>query len=1081
MSFIDPNAFYQEEIILLDKNFEAPTPINEGLIVNGNLQPWRGKIELTNTGNELQNNGVLVLRIPPDGTFVRKEPILIDESAKDDYIIQVRLRQDRNKDGIYEEEGRLFRFFIGQPTLIDDALTGETLKITLISVEYHTRETLDAERITFPFQTPQEAFFRRIFAYNTIKGANNTQLIPSTIALPDAESLRQEWRPLAPTPTHDLFRTITKSQSAPSLEGGVFRDFFFDYEPLSVSTKTVIIKAEEEGTTDRGVILDPLLFEFVSGTEKDKIINVDLIKFKNNVIMEGNPLGGTLPMECSKFSSLWEHAKIRPDWDATTQYSDGTLGTNQSLVKIQDPFLEITRFFTAIEATGNINRNPTTDPLKEAYWEEDFVIIPDYNKYASYNTNDIVVQPDSGPSPADRFYRAIQNIPNNPTDLSIYKPAPFGTNYWADTGQTFLRGLKHPLVDFTVPTGNARAGRTQFFSYTPWTSDFESMRAGTLFGINDATQLANFGNRGFPSGSASYQGVVPDWNFVRSNFDRIDALNQYEQVMGKDIIKTLSAPPPNKESYTGARYLVSTTPTGDFVGHANQIAEYTGVDFNPNLTPIGSNNWEFSLSPTNGDVICDQARGVMLIWSDATNSWQNFWNVLDTSPGPVFAEDWKKAEGGTIIDALTLIGNSLTFAYSQLTQFDLTQQGIKFLMSTTFGAGTHTSPLHICKDIKLVEGASGIPGQAFELRYEWNVFEPAFHYLGELGGDKINFNSIGAWWYMAFPIMKIPTFGRDVGDVYQNPVIDSNNLTSNHLGELGWNKGLDSEDLGRIQKVHFKARLSLYGSLLGQLVIGYSDMPMILWAVDIFDRVWYTSYKLRRNGEYSYQSLSFGENSMQQLHHGRYDEYLKAFGITIETDFLLKEKQWSGLEFDWRFVKGMGTFYEVGYNNEGLYVANQFPDYVKGISEQIAGQIFPFIISINLPGEKYNSKDLIVNNARLAIDELHFEKQLFTNSNNRPLTTSNSRAILDHDASEVDYINLKIKAQASRERKKFVEQVWIMQSHGDVRLRFGEKFIASGDRVPGGTQELICSEVKHIIDNDGYMVHITGRRKFVLS
>src|SRR3989304_424126 len=976
MSFINPNAFYQEELLLLNKNFEAPTPITDGQIVNGNLQPFRARLELVHTGNELQNNGVLTLRIPPDGTFVRKEPILIDESAKDDYIIQARLKQDRNKDGVFEEEGKLFRFFIGQPTLQDDALTGETLKITLIAVEYHTRETLDSERITLPFQTPQEAFIRRATAYNSIKGETNTQLIfftsgiNQTIKLPDAESLRQEWR----------------------------------------------------------------------------------------------PLGGTLPMENARFSSTWEHAKIRPEWEATTQYFDGTLGTNQSEVRILDSELNEIRFFKAIRTTGNMFINPTINSNRALFWEEDFVTIPDYNIYASYNKDDIIVDDDSG---TVRFYRALNDVPNNPTDLAIYKPVPLAsTFYWQDTGRSFPAGLPHPLVDPNAPTGLARAGRTQFFSYTPWTEDFQAMRAGTLFGIGDNAQEDNFEQ-------ATYQGVVPDWNFVRSNFDRIEADNQYEQVAGKDVIKTLNDKPPDKECYTGARYLVSTSPTGLFVGHANQIAEYAGEDFNPNNSP--SDDWQFSIFPKDGESICHQARGVMLAWSVKTNSWTDLWNIVDILPSAVSKSLKQTIESGletlahTFFDAL--VGPVVTTL-------------IGFLHDTgTFGSTTNMSPLHICKDIKLVEGASGIPGQAFELRFDWNPFESDVHFTGETGGDKKNYNSLGAWWYMAFPYPKIPTFGRDVGDTYKNPVIDSNNLTLNHKGKLGWNQGLDSEDLGRIQKVHFKARLSLYGSFTGGLVIGFADMPMIIWAVDIFDRIWFSKFQLRRNGEYSYQSLSFGENSMQLLHHGRYDEYLKWYNIVLETDWLLKQKEFSGLEFDWRFVKGMGIFYEAGYNNEGLYVGSQFPDYANNIAQQMMGGTFAFLASIGLPGESYQPNDLLVNNARLAIDELHFEKQLYTTSDDKPLNTlgANSRAILDHNASEVDYLNLKIRAQASRERKKFVEQAWFMQGHGDVRLRFGEKFRAEGSRVPGGTQELICSEVRHIIDNDGYMMQITGKRKFVLS
>jgi len=1066
MSFINPNAFYQEELILLDKNLEAPTPITEGQVINGDLQPFRARLELVNTGNELQNNGVITLRIPPDGTFVRKEPILIDESAKDDYIIQARIKQDRDKDGVYETEGRLFRFFIGQPSLIDDALTGETLKITLISVEYHTRETLDSERITFPFKTPKEAFFRRVSAYNTIKGNQNTQLIftSSDIKLPNAESLRQDWRPLAPTPTHDLLREIVKRQSLSGIEGGVFRDFFFDYEPFALSTKAVSLKAEEEGTTNRGVILDPLTFNFVSDTEKDKTINVDLIKFKNNIIMEGNPLGGTLPMENARFSSIYEHAKIRPDWDSTTQYFNGSNNTDQSEIKVFDQVLSQPRFFKALQTTGNININPLDHPSRALFWEEDFVTIPDYNKYASYNEDDIIVY--DGGSGTVRFYRALQDVPNNPTNLSTYIPQVGGTPYWQDTGRSFPAGLEHPLKDPSVPTGLARAGRTQFFSYTPWTEDFEAMRVATLFGIGDSQQEDNFEEAG-------YQGVVPDWNFVRSNFDRVDALNQYEQVVGKDVIKTLSNAPPEGERYLGARYLVSASPTGLFTGQANRIAEYIGPDFGLSANTV--DEWAFSKFPEHGEVICHQARGVMLVWRNTTAQWEDFSNILDVTPGNVDDTIWKKIIDGTIASTFFFIITALG---------PIAGTAVSFLFDTaTFASATKQSPLHICKDIKLVEGASGIPGQAFELRFDWNPFKSNFHFNGESGGDKKNYNSIGAWWYMSFPYPKIPTFGRNVGDTYQNPVIDSNNLTLNHKGEYGWNNGLDSEDLGRIQKVHFKARLSLYGSVFGQLALGYADMPMIFWAVDIFDRIWYAQFKLRRNGQYSYQSLSFGENSMQLIHHGRYDEYLKLFGIVLETDWLIKEKEFSGIEFDWRFVKGMGMFYEAGYNNEGLYVANQFPDYVKNISEQVAGQTFPFIVSTALPGEAYQPKDLLVNNARLAIDELHFEKQSFVNSDDQSLRVlgANSRTKLDHDASEVDYLNLKIKAQASRERKKFVEQAWFMQCHGDVRLRFGEEFIAQGDRVPGGSQELICAEVKHIIDNDGYMMQITGKRKFVFE
>jgi len=258
---------------------------------------------------------------------------------------------------------------------------------------------------------------------------------------------------------------------------------------------------------------------------------------------------------------------------------------------------------------------------------------------------------------------------------------------------------------------------------------------------------------------------------------------------------------------------------------------------------------------------------------------------------------------------------------------------------------------------------------------------------------------------------------------------------------------------------------------------------MKFWAVDIFDRVYYADFTVRRNGEYSLIKLSFGENSIQQLHKARYDELLNIFGIVLDTSFTLLEKEWTGIEFDWRFVKAMGMFYSVGYNSQGLYVANQFPDFSKNIAEQMLGQMFGLITvgvaTLTGAQEQYQAQDFLVNNARIAVDELHFEKQAYANSDRAPV--SDARTVLDHLAQEADYINLSVRAQGTQGRREFVEQAWYMTAHGDVRLRFGEKFVAEGPRVPTGSQDLVCKEVKHIIDNDGYMMQIIGKRKFVFT
>ena len=1067
MSFNDPNAFFEEELLLLEKGTNIPTPINEGQVVNGDLTPFRHRMEAVNTGNQLQNNGVLTLRVPPDGTFVRKEPILIEENAKDAFIIQFRIKQDRDKDGIFEEEGKLFRFFIGQPTLQDDEHVGETLKINLIPVEYRTRETLDAERSNDgesdkrdPFLTPKKMFERRALAYNTIKGFENTALffptgVSGSVDLPDEDSLRQEYRPLAPTTTHDLFRDIIARQSLAGVEGGVFEDFFFDYEPVESDTQLVEIKAEAEGTTDRGVILDPLTFD-TADTEKDKTINVDLIKFKDQIIAQGNPQGGSLPREHTVFSSIFEHAKLRAEFDPARQYGNGAVGSitepNQNEIRITDTVLGEIRFFKAREDSQGVN--PLDDPNRSAKWTEDFVTIPEYIEFASYNKDDVVTETISGDV---KFFKAK-------VDIKKDQGEPSTNADWEVTLRSFPEGFDHELFNSASPEGLTRAGRTKFFSYTPWTSDFEAQFNTALFGVENTTQRGNFT-------SAGYTGVVPDWNYVRAIFDRVEADSRFEIPSGKDVQKQVFNPATEiavGDRHFGNRWLLTATPTGVFLGHGNQVAEWIGTDFD--ATSPDEEDFGFSRNPLQGETVIDRSRGVWLVFDSTLNAWKNLWNIIDDG------------DGGAVDDSLLqLIKKGSQVLFTSI--FGIVGGLVSTLFDATkFGDSTKHSPLHICREIKLVEGASGIPGQAIEMRYDWSAVENVT--LGGIkipipGADRKNFSSIGAWWFMQFPYPKIEGFGRQVGDKYKNPFIDSNNFNLNSKGVFGWNEGLDSEDLGRIQRVAFKARLSLFGSVTGDLVIGYSDMPMKFWAVDIFDRVWFAEFKLRRNGEYSLVQLSFGENSIQQLHFGRYDELLELFGIVVETSFALQQKEFTGVEFDWRFVKSIGMFYNVGYNSQGLYVANQFPDFVKNIAEQTAGQAFGFLASIFAPQEEYNPTDLLINNARLAVDEFHFEKQLYANSDR--LKVTENRSELTHLASEVDYLNLRLRAQGVRERKKFVEQAWFMQAHGDVRVRFGEKFTAEGPRVPNVSQDLICNEVKHIIDSDGYMMQITGKRKFIFT
>ena len=90
------------------------------------------------------------------------------------------------------------------------------------------------------------------------------------------------------------------------------------------------------------------------------------------------------------------------------------------------------------------------------------------------------------------------------------------------------------------------------------------------------------------------------------------------------------------------------------------------------------------------------------------------------------------------------------------------------------------------------------------------------------------------------------------------------------------------------------------------------------------------------------------------------------------------------------------------------------------------------------------------------------------------------RTIIMNKESEIDYNSAKLASRGRRERSKFFPQRMIAKAYGDVRLRAGHRFLVTGDKVPGGSQELVVQSVKHIIDASSYRMEIEGIRKFVL-
>ena len=1032
--------YYEYTLELLDKTIDAPTTIaTTGRIINGDLTPFRHRLELVNTGNSKTDNGVMTLRIPPDGTFIRTAPILIDEGAKDRFVIQAQIRQSDGAGGT--RKGKIFRFTVGAPTIQDDE-GGETLKVQLIPTEYRIKEHLTSKQLKF--FSPRSSFEKRLTDYNITRGSsepavvisiNNVDPDDDSIQLPDDdENLKQNWEPLAPTVTWDLLKEVIDRLSLPSVGGGTFQDHYFEFEGsnavpfagdiTSGSINAVDVRAEKFGETDSGIILDPLSLSSPVDAEKDKTIMTDLVRFKNNIIMEGSSRGGTLPMERARFNSDWQHGQNRPEYNASNTYFDGSDNLHgQSKVKviqISAANVRVTRYFEYIGTNGS---SSTDNPVgaSNTDWFEDFTTIPPYNVNAQYEENELVYIDTGGVVSwfildLGKTHQAGDTIPSSNPD-------------WISTFISVLSTIHAP-----------------FFSYTPWTSDFN-------------LQKANISDQNSPA--TGFVGVVPDWNYERANFDRVVSEDQFEQVSLKSVIRAerTQASIPSHEIVNGARFLINGVGVGtDFAGHDNEVAEW----FEP---PFETGVWKFSKTSATfetNEMVTNLNTGQVFGWNGS--SWSVEWDP-QTSNGPISSPFHAVSDGSTILGGITGFG--------------------------------------------LVVGATGIPAQAIRLTFNWDA----------ITGDDLNLSSRGAWWVQHLPIPRIPLGSHTTGDIYANPTLDTVNLDLDHKGQQGWNNGLDSESLGRISALTMKVRLSI-NDLGGNLVNQYANMPFKAWAIDVFGRIWYSDFTVRRNGSYSFVRIAFGDNAPQKLHHNRIDELFGAFGFTFSQNFFLKEKQFTGIEFDWRFVKSWGIFWNVAYDDNGMYIGVR--DHFVQTLEQWAHQIGSFALAgITLGAIKQGS--LVIDHVHLDIDELGFEKQLFANSDDTKIATA--RTEIGHLASETDYLNLKGRAQGEKARKEFVNQQWHMLAHGDVRMRLGQTFKITGSRVPeqisnysafnAGTtyakgdkvalggfvyqslqdnnlgnavtleqwwtnlNESVCAEVKHIIDSDGYTMQILGVRKFV--
>jgi len=1163
-------AFFVDEILLLDKTQTNVTsssdlPVSITGTVVGDLTPWRVRLEMTNTGETgVDNSGNIKLRIDENKTFIKTGPLLLQEDAKTKYLIQAKITQTFS-DGS-QVVSKLFRFQLGTATVDVDERQGSMISLTLQEIQYAAREAFTSNELRFV--TPREALNFRINDMNQTQPSGVTFAIGANNLLPTEPEL--EYVPQSPISVKTSVDEIFENLSQPEVIGGTFTDYYYDFDPVVNTTLTTQMKADEIGRENTGITLDPEAAEAIE-SDQEESTSTDLLRFKNQVMFRGSPSGGSLPREHSVYASQWEHAKRRSLYDSSRTIVDvytntkkylkgetvkrtftvGATGTPNVYPYLQ--LVKVTRFF---KARTDIETSDSVTPEVSGNWIEDFVTIPKFDRTGHYKAGDIVYHQDSlsAAQPKIRFYQS--NTDNFAWSLNRYREWNNGTNPYQQYTQTQTRNSVPLLNNSTgflkLPTESnsnwteitqvpAHAIGSTFVDctgFSPWTSDvfdWEKNMVG-LSGSLPRGVNCTPSNTGALTNNNSYVGLVPDWNLCKDNYDQQDPLDEFETISVKWIHSISNAPPSDsKLIYHGQRILVGTSGSGDFNNQDNRLAQY-----DKNKIADANGKWQFSALPVAGDTVVSLGTGY--VYQHTGSAWIEAWRV----------------EGNT----------------------DGRLQGDRANPTST------ATPFHLVKDVYKTTGFEGTPNSAIEFRFLYDTQNLGIASSGDNKETKsflARLNSRGAWLWFWFPFPRLGHSENGVvnqGDKYGGngdstgigfTTLNTNNLSSDRKQSVkGWNNGLDSEDMGKINAISFKLKVGVFGSYVDayndaffwelpdgthgqsgtsqaepELVVGLEKVPMTFWCVDMFDRIWYKTFTLRKNGRWDDVTIQMGDMSQANLYLPRWDELSTFLGIPLSaTKFALKQREYSGIAFDWRFVRGWGIQYMAPYDDSGFYNGGVtgWQDNVEQGANMVAqggynlyAEAGKWMESVNAnwwdvdPNSKLPTAYTIHRQATIAIDALHFKKELFVNSNDTQVT--DARSTIKQGGGVNDYITAKALARGERERLSFFPQFWHIRAVGDVRMRIGKSFNVKGDRIPespdlyqewtasytgngypinakvkyngftymsktadnqGNTptdtndgywenlNRLACGSVRHVIDHTGYHMEVVARRRFRL-
>ena len=662
---------------------------------------------------------------------------------------------------------------------------------------------------------------------------------------------------------------------------------------------------------------------------------------------------------------------------------------------------------------------------------------PEWILNESYLEGQVVKWTDTTQSPyVIRFFTAVNDVTsiNDPDtdnanwyeDFTIIPPWSSDAYYTVpevvtvESGGTIIFYVSNTVNGPSTTPPNLSANWTSIMTARP-SSTYEDFVTYTPF-TNDL-QNAQRNLASVDAAPTGYMGYALDWNYERILNDIPDFTNRFSIVTGKSVrrIENNSGNVSSRELYDGFRVLVGDSPINDFSGHADQIAEYVRDTFQ-NISP----HWEFSDSPVENDTI------------------------------PLNHET----------------GNTLVY------------QGGLWVTAWTISDNGKPAPVHLVRSMRLVKGSSGIPGQAIEQRFDWKDSL-------ELGEDN-NRTSRGAWYHDLYPKPISDSSTTNLGGIYggngtsfpSNPRINHINLNTNRKGLVGYNRGLDSEDMGRITGHSFKTKLGFWRSSdESEKSKGKKNIPMIYWRKDSNSRFFFKEYSIPENNEFVTIDVSLPPFGPTNLYFNRMDELSEIFGYTLPYDFFIKEKEFSGVKYEFRRNDSWGTFMKGSYNDIGMYTGcyQNFIDRYIEASTQLFPDILEFINDLFTGQDTgaFVTTAASIDHTTFVLDEEYYVKEGYAIY---PDTSQiDPRTEFVHMESENDYLSAKAKAESTIIRNDFYPNERHVACGGDLDIKYGQIVTEQGSRVPGNSLSSVVAQIEAVFDNKGFNHRLFLVRKFEID